>query len=51
MKAKVRETPTDRSLARLIDILNPIITGWRNYYRHATPSLNSGVGKALAAAG
>jgi hypothetical protein len=35
MKAKVRETPTGRSLARLIDMLNPIIAGWRNYYRYA----------------
>lgn len=36
IKAMVRETPTGRSLAFLINTLNPIITGWRNYYRYAT---------------
>jgi RNA-directed DNA polymerase len=36
IKAKVRETPTGRSLADLIDDLNPVITGWRNYYRYAS---------------
>ena len=35
IKAKVRGTPTGRPLADLIDSLNPIITGWRNYYRYA----------------
>jgi RNA-directed DNA polymerase len=35
IKAKVRETPTGRTLADLIDGLNPVITGWRNYYRYA----------------
>jgi len=38
IKAKVRETPTGRTLADLIDDLNPVITGWRNYYRYATRS-------------
>lgn len=32
----VRETPTGKSLTALIDSLNPIITGWRNYYMFAT---------------
>jgi len=36
IKAMVRETPTGKSLAYLINKLNPIITGWRNYYRYAT---------------
>lgn len=36
IKAKVRETPTGLTLADLIDDLNPVITGWRNYYRYAT---------------
>lgn len=36
IKVKVRETPTGKSLADLIDSLNPIITGWRNYYQYAT---------------
>jgi RNA-directed DNA polymerase len=36
IKAKVRETPTGNTLADLIDDLNPVITGWRNYYRYAT---------------
>jgi RNA-directed DNA polymerase len=36
IKAKVRGTPTGRPLAYLITTLNPIITGWRNYYRYAT---------------
>lgn len=36
IKAKVRGTPTGRHLAYLITTLNPIITGWRNYYRYAT---------------
>ena len=35
IKVKVRGTPTGRPLADLIDSLNPIITGWRNYYRYA----------------
>jgi len=38
IKAKVRATPTGRTLADLIDGLNPVITGWRNYYRYATRS-------------
>ena len=38
IKAKVRETPTGNSLADLIDDLNPVIVGWRNYYRYATRS-------------
>ncbi|KFD27438.1 group II intron reverse transcriptase/maturase [Sphingobium yanoikuyae] len=36
IKARVRETPTGRSLAYLIATLNPVITGWRTYYRYAT---------------
>lgn len=36
IKAKVRETPTGLTLADLIGDLNPVITGWRNYYRYAT---------------
>jgi group II intron reverse transcriptase/maturase len=36
IKAKVRETPTGFPLAYLITTLNPVITGWRNYYRYAT---------------
>lgn len=35
IKAKVRNTPTGRNPANLIDTLNPIIIGWRNYYRYA----------------
>lgn len=35
IKVLVRGTPTGRPLAYLIGILNPIITGWRNYYRYA----------------
>ncbi|SDR44614.1 group II intron reverse transcriptase/maturase [Rhizobiales bacterium GAS113] len=35
IKVKVRATPTGDSLAELIESLNPIITGWRNYYRYA----------------
>ena len=38
IKARVRETPTGRTLADLIDDLNPVIMGWRNYYRYATRS-------------
>ena len=36
IKALVKATPTGDSLASLIDRLNPILTGWRNYYRYAT---------------
>ena len=36
VKGKVRKTPTGRSLADLIDILNPVVIGWRNYYRYAS---------------
>ena len=36
IKAKVRGTPTGKTFADLIDNLNPVITGWRNYYRYAT---------------
>lgn len=36
IKARVRATPTGCRLANLIGSLNPIITGWRNYYRYAT---------------
>lgn len=36
IKVMVKETPTGQSLANLIESLNPVITGWRNYYRYAT---------------
>lgn len=36
IKAKVRATPTGRTLAHLIDGLNPSIIGWRSYYRYAS---------------
>lgn len=36
IKVLVRDFPTGESLARLIEKLNPLITGWRNYYRYAT---------------
>jgi len=36
IKAKVRKTPTGLPLAALIDDLNPVIIGWRNYYRYAS---------------
>ena len=36
IKAKVRETPTGLALADLIDDLNPVIIGWRNYFRYAS---------------
>ena len=38
IKAKVRGTPTGWTLAELFDDLNPVIAGWRNYYRYATRS-------------
>ena len=38
IKARVRETPTGKTLADLIDLLNPVILGWRNYYRYASRS-------------
>lgn len=38
IKAKVREMPTGRTLADLIGDLNPVIIGWRNYFRYATRS-------------
>lgn len=36
IKDKVRGTPTGRPLTYLIGSLNPLITGWRNYYKYAT---------------
>jgi len=36
IKVMVREMPTGESLARVIGMLNPLILGWRNYYRYAT---------------
>lgn len=36
IKVRVKAMPTGKSLADLIDSLNPVITGWRNYYRYAT---------------
>ncbi len=38
IKALVRGMPTGLTLADLIGDLNPIIIGWRNYYRYATRS-------------
>lgn len=35
IKVRVRETQPNVSLTELIGRLNPIILGWRNYYRHA----------------
>lgn len=35
IKAKVRKTPTGRTLTDIIEDLNPVIIGWRNYYRYA----------------
>ena len=32
----LREKPTGQTLADLIDDLNPVIIGWRSYYRYAT---------------
>jgi group II intron reverse transcriptase/maturase len=36
IKVKVKGTPTGFALTDLIDDLNPVIIGWRNYYRYAT---------------
>jgi hypothetical protein len=36
IRVKVRGMPTGRPLTYLLSSLNPIITGWRNYYRYAT---------------
>ena len=36
IKSRIRTCPTGHSLAQLIGELNPIILGWRTYYRHAT---------------
>lgn len=36
IKSMVKGTPTGDSLARLIGSLNPVLSGWRNYYRYAT---------------
>tara|TARA_R110002110_G_scaffold63240_2_gene176043 strand:- start:381 stop:1922 length:1542 start_codon:yes stop_codon:yes gene_type:complete len=36
IKVMVKSIPTGCTLASLIDRLNPILTGWRNYYRYAT---------------
>jgi len=36
IKARTKTYPTGLSLARLIGDLNPIVLGWRTYYRHAT---------------
>ncbi len=35
IKVKARKMPTGHSLADLIGDLNPVIIGWRNYYRYA----------------
>ncbi|MFG1392311.1 group II intron reverse transcriptase/maturase [Xanthobacter agilis] len=36
IKVMVKGIPTGWSLADLIDRLNPVLLGWRNYYRYAT---------------
>ncbi|MGQ2932530.1 group II intron reverse transcriptase/maturase [Sphingopyxis sp.] len=36
IKVLVKSIPTGRTLAYVIDRLNPVITGWRSYYRYAT---------------
>lgn len=36
IKVMVRKTATGRPLSYLLNTLNPIIRGWRNYYRYAT---------------
>jgi hypothetical protein len=36
IKVMVRSIPTGCSLTTVIDRLNPILLGWRNYYRYAT---------------
>ena len=36
VKVLVRSTPSGATLAELINSLNPIVTGWRNYYKYAT---------------
>ncbi|WGJ14953.1 group II intron reverse transcriptase/maturase [Methylocapsa sp. D3K7] len=36
IKVMVKGIPTGCSLAQVIDNLNPVIMGWRNYYRYAT---------------
>ncbi|MGX5805135.1 group II intron reverse transcriptase/maturase [Bradyrhizobium sp. Arg314] len=36
IKALVKAISTGWTLADVIDRLNPVITGWRNYYRYAT---------------
>lgn len=35
IKARTKRRDLDRSFADLIDELNPLIMGWRTYYRHA----------------
>lgn len=36
IKVMVKGTPTGWPLSRLIGMLNPVLIGWRNYYRYAT---------------
>lgn len=36
IKEQVRAMPTGEPLARIIGMLNPLIRGWRSYYRYAT---------------
>ncbi|GHC99870.1 group II intron reverse transcriptase/maturase [Novosphingobium pokkalii] len=36
LKVMVKSIPTGRPLAYVVDKLNPILLGWRNYYRYAT---------------
>ncbi|UGR49404.1 group II intron reverse transcriptase/maturase [Pseudomonas aeruginosa] len=36
IKVMTKEKPTGLPLAELIEDLNPLLTGWRNYYRYAT---------------
>ena len=36
IKVMVKAVPTGCPLAKVISSLNPVLTGWRNYYRYAT---------------
>ena len=36
IKMQVRAMPTGEPLARIVGMLNPLIRGWRGYYRYAT---------------
>ncbi|WP_249791447.1 group II intron maturase-specific domain-containing protein [Bradyrhizobium sp. SRL28] len=47
VKAKVRGTPTGFTLVDLIGDLNPVIIGWRNYYRYASRAWRSSPERSL----